>query len=472
MPESLLSMLERYAASGVRAMHMPGHKRNATAHYLDALGAYLDITEIDGFDNLHDPSDVLKEAMDRAARLWGSRHAFFLVNGSTCGILAGIRALTNPGDKVIVGRNSHQSVFHALELMELDARYVLPAYDTELGIFGSVTPEAVQRAFADCPDARLLVVTSPTYEGAVSDIKAIAQIAHANGARLLVDEAHGAHLGFHDFFPSGAIRAGADVVIQSLHKTLPSITQTAIAHLGDGVDPERFQAQLAIFETSSPSYLLMASVDGCVGWIEQDGARLFDAWANSLHAFDRAVHDLKHLTLPGHGAPVGPAMYAFDPSKILISTYGTNLTGLNLTGILRERFKIELEMAACGHALAMTGLTEPEDALAALAAALIKIDRACEPAHKPSPIEAPFLPERVMTIAEASRMAREAVPFEEADGRVSAQYAWAYPPGIPLIAPGERIDERFLRETGRYALAGIPLRGGPAERFLWAVHDA
>lgn len=472
MPESLLAMLERYAASDVRAMHMPGHKRNAAQHYLDALGARLDITEIDGFDNLHDPSGILKDAMRRAARLWGSACAFFLVNGSTCGVLAGIRALTNPGDRVIVARNGHQSVFHALELMELDARYVLPEYDPALGVLGSVTPEAVERALADSPDARLLVVTSPTYEGAVSDIHAIAQIAHARGARLLVDEAHGAHLGFHDFFPAGAVHEGADVVIQSLHKTLPSLTQTAVAHLGEGIDPDRFQAQLAIFETSSPSYLLMASADACVGWIEQDGKSLFDAWANGLHAFDRAVRDLKHLTLPGHGAPVSRAMFAFDPGKILISTRGTTLTGLALSRILRDRHNIELEMAARGHALAMTGLIEPEGSLAALAAALLEIDRSCEPADAPDPGEAPFLPDQITTIAEAARMAREAVPLAEAAGRVSAQYAWAYPPGIPLIAPGERIDDRFLREARRHTLAGMPLRGGPAEGFLWVVRGA
>ena len=472
MPDSLLELLEQYAASGIRAMHMPGHKRNAAAHYLEALGARLDITEIDGFDNLHDPSGILKDAMDRAARLWGSARAFFLVNGSTCGILAGVRALTNPGDPVIVARNSHQSVFHALELMGLDAAYVLPEYDPALDILGSVTPEAVSHALTDCPDARLVVVTSPTYEGAVSDIGAIARVVHARGARLLVDEAHGAHLGFHDAFPTGATNAGADVVIQSLHKTLPSLTQTAVAHIDDGIDPDRFQAQLAIFETSSPSYLLMASVDGCVRWIEQDAKRLFETWMDGLHAFDRAIRDLKHLTLPGHGAPVSPAMFAFDPGKILISTRETNLTGPALTRILRERYKIELEMAGFEYALAMTGLVEPQGSLEALAAALMEIDQACEPADVSNSSQAPFLPERIMTIAEASRVAREAVPLEEADGRISAQYAWAYPPGIPLIAPGERVDERFLREAVRHALAGMPLRGGPAEGFLWVVRGA
>ena len=487
MGDSLLEMLESYATQGVKALHMPGHKRNVgAAHYLNVLGARLDVTEIDGFDNLHEPSGILKGAMARAASLWGSENAFYLVNGSTCGILAGVRALAQPGDKVIVARNSHQSVYHALELMELDAAYVLPSFDNSLGVFGSVQPKAVEQALNENPDAKLVVVTSPTYEGAVSDIAAILHVTRTRGVPLLVDEAHGAHLGFSRYFPCGAVAAGADIVVQSLHKTLPSLTQTAIAHVGGLIDPARFQAQLDIFETSSPSYLLMASIDGCVRLIEAAKDRLFGEWAGKLDGFDRAVMGLKHLTLPGHGAPQSPTMYAFDRSKILISTRGTNLTGPALMDLLRSQYQIELEMASCDHALAMTGLTEPDGALEALAAALQEIDRICASSLKdpleapafpktdrscapPEPVEVPILPERVTTIAQALRMAREAVPLAEAVGRVAAQYAWAYPPGVPLIAPGERVDGHFVAEARRYVEAGIPLRGCPADGQLWVV---
>ena len=492
MDDGLLIMLERYAARGVKAMHMPGHKRNtAAARYLEALGASLDITEIDGFDNLHEPSGILKEAMARAAALWGSENAFFLVNGSTCGILAGVRAATQLGDRVVVARNSHQSVYHALELMELDAAYLLPSFDSSLGVFGSVSSDSVEQALSENPDAKLVVVTNPTYEGAVSDIAAILRVTRARGVPLLVDEAHGAHLGFSSRFPGGAVAAGADIVVQSLHKTLPSLTQTAIAHVGGLIDPARFQAQLDIFETSSPSYLLMASIDGCVRLIGAEKDHLFDVWARKLDAFDRAVTGLKHLTLPGHGAPVSPAMHAFDHSKILISTRGTKLTGPALMELLRSKYQIELEMTSCDHALAMTGLTEPDAALEALAAALREIDHDCAPAtikdpletptspeanrdrapalRQPEPLEAPALPERAMTIAQALRMAREAVLIAEAVGRVAAQYTWAYPPGVPLIAPGERVDVQFVAEARRYAEAGIPLRGCPAEGQLWVT---
>ena len=473
MPDGLYEALERYAGLGVRAMHMPGHKRNASrARYLTALGARLDITEIDGFDNLHDPKGLLKDAMARAARLWGSERAFFLVNGSTCGILAGIRAATEPGDRVIVARNSHQSVYHALELMDLDACYLLPEYDRALGAYGSVAPDAVERALDECPSARLVVVTSPTYEGAVSDIAAISRLTHARGVPLMVDEAHGAHLGFSPSFPPGAVAAGADIAVQSLHKTLPSLTQTAIAHVGGLIDPERFQAQLDIFETSSPSYLLMASIDGCVRLIEREGKEAFARWAKELDAFDRAARGLTHLSLPGHGAPSGLMAHAFDRSKILISTRGADITGPRLSEALRARYSIELEMAACDHALAMTGLIEPDGALQALAGALLEIDRELAPSAEGEPFEAPAIPERALPIARATRMPREAAPLAESLGRVSAQYAWAYPPGVPLIAPGERVDRRFLQEARRCADAGVPLKGGPADGMLWLIRGA
>jgi len=465
MDEGLFERLEAYAARGVLAMHMPGHKRNAgAAKYLAGLGARYDITEIDGFDNLHAPEDILRDAMARAAALWGSERAYFLVNGATGGILAGVRALTRRGDRVIVARNSHQAVYHALELMELDAAYVLPEFDTATGLPGPVKPESVERALSAHPDARLVIVTSPTYDGAVSDIASIARAAHARGVPLLVDEAHGAHLGFHRYFPGGAVRAGADIVIQSVHKTLPSLTQTAIAHAGGLANPDRFQAALDIFQTTSPSYLLLASIDGCVRLIEQRGEILFDAWAARLSRFDELSHALRRIALPGrcgHGR--------YDPSKIVISTRGLNLTGPELMDLLRARHGIELEMAGRDYALAMTGLTEPDGALEALAAALVEIDRECAPAGARDEDGAPFLPERAMTIAQALLMEREAVPLSEAQGRVSAQYAWAYPPGIPLIAPGEVVDGRFLREAARYQLAGIALRGSPAEGLHWVL---
>ena len=225
--QDLLEKLQEYRAEDMYPFHMPGHKRKP----LPFPNPYsIDITEIDGFDNLHHAEGILKEAQERAADLYGSKECFYLVNGSTCGLLAAICAATKKRDKVLVARNCHKAVYHALYLNELQAEYIYPVI-TKSGIQGQIEPEQVKKALLLNPDIAAVILTSPTYEGVVSDINAIAGIAHERGIPLIVDEAHGAHLGFGAGFPENAVRQGADAVIMSLHKTLPSFTQTALLHL-------------------------------------------------------------------------------------------------------------------------------------------------------------------------------------------------------------------------------------------------
>ena len=272
---SLPARLEELSKSGQIPLHMPGHKRNeALAEYLHTLGARLDITEITGFDDLHDAQGILRAAQERAAALWGVRKSWFLINGSTGGILAGIRALAPAGSRVLVARACHKSVFHALELCRLRPAFLQPQPVPGWSFAGPVNPESLAQGLARFPDAKLVILTSPTYEGLLSDLPALVKLAHDAGVPVLVDEAHGAHLGLYGAFPAGAVAAGADLVIQSLHKTLPSLTQTAILHCaGPLADPSAVDRQLAVFETSSPSYLLMASLDGCVGWLTEQGEK-------------------------------------------------------------------------------------------------------------------------------------------------------------------------------------------------------
>ena len=225
--EYLSESLQNYAQSDVYPFHMPGHKRKKIL-FPDPYE--MDITEIDGFDNLHHAEGILKEAQERAAALYGSKRCFYLVNGSTCGLLAAISAAAGRGDKVIVARNCHKAVYHALYLKELQAEYIYPAI-TNHGIQGQITVEQVRKTLRENPDASAVILTSPTYEGIVSDVKKIAEVCHEQNIPLIVDEAHGAHLGFSGGFPENAVRLGADAVIMSLHKTLPSFTQTALLHL-------------------------------------------------------------------------------------------------------------------------------------------------------------------------------------------------------------------------------------------------
>ena len=397
MDEHLLqSQLEAYAHSGLYPLHMPGHKRRVCP--APGLAAAWDVTEVPGTDDLHDAHGILAAAMARTAALYGARRTWYLVNGSTCGLLAGIRALAPAGSEIIAARNCHKAVFHAIELGALRVHWLVPAADEAFGVFGSVTPAQVQQALNACPAARCVVLTSPTYEGVLSDAAAIARQCHACGVPLLVDEAHGAHLGLFAAggFPAGAVAAGADLVVQSAHKTLPSLTQTAFLHLaGPLADPDEVERQLDVFETSSPSYPLLASLDGCTGLLAHRGEALFAAWGEALARFDDAVQGLRALRVFCHGADAlaaHPAVFAHDKSKLLVRAPG-GVTGAALAAALRARFGFETEMHCGSAVLAMTSMADTPAALDAFAAALCALDeeilRGELPAAAPDELTAP-----------------------------------------------------------------------------------
>lgn len=470
---SLFDQLAAYAAGDVCPMHMPGHKRKALG---GPLPLELDITEITGFDNLHEARGVLRQGMDRAARLWGSRRAYYLINGSSGGILAGIAAAAAPGSRVILARGCHKSVYHALELNGLRPVYLAPAADAAFGVAGSVQPAQVAAALDNWPDAKLVILTSPTYEGVVSDIAAIARLCHRRGIPLLVDEAHGAHLGFDSAFPAGAVSCGADIVVQSLHKTLPSPTQTALLHLcSDLVPADRLERQLAVFQTSSPSYLLMGGIDFCLRMVEQEGPALFAAYAKRLAAFDETIRSLARLRVLCHGAdsPANhPAFFAFDPGKLVISTRYAGRTGGWLKDRLREEYGIELEMAMGDYALAMTSICDEDRDLDRLARALLAVDQELEAAPCP-PAEPPLpLPEVALAPAAARQQETELCSLARAEGRLAGEMVWAYPPGVPLLVPGEKIGAAQLATLARLTQQEVELHSesGFAPEKILVLH--
>ena len=450
---SLLDRLKAHTASDSIPMHMPGHKRNTALLGTD-LPYNIDITEIDGFDNLHGASGILNEYMEEIADFYGTKRSFYLVNGSTCGILAGIRAATRCGSKIAVARNCHKSVYHAIELFGLEAVYLMPEMDETFGIHGGISTASIADSLNKNPDTQLVVLTSPTYEGVVSDIAAISEICHGHGIPLMVDEAHGSHFNYSEYFPTSATALGADIVIQSLHKTLPSLTMTSFAHLnGDLVSPEEMARQLAIFESSSPSYVLMASIDRCFRLLRDEGEHLFESYNKRLTDFSEKMKQLEHLKVLCHGNDSlenHKNFFAFDNGKILISAQGTGLTGQELSETLRSDHHIEMEMAYGDHALAMTSVCDTDAAMAALADALLAIDSTLSSAageHAPYAATTLFsLPEKQCEIWQALESEKAVCPLERAAGQTAAEYIWAYPPGIPLLVPGERISAGFIRQ--------------------------
>lgn len=469
---------------------MPGHKRNTKlikryGLWDECLTPYdIDITEIDNFDNLHNPEGIIKEAERLAARLYGAKESIYSVNGSTGAILA-VLGLIHKGEAVLMARNCHKSVYHGVELYGL-VPYYLEGETDSLGIYQSISPKEVEEALrtsalhcenldkepdVEGPDnsrIKLVVITSPTYEGVVSDISLIADICHRYGAFLLVDEAHGAHFGFDDYFPASAVSLGADFVVQSFHKTLPSYTQTAVLHICTNNEDviNKIRRQFNLLETSSPSYIFLAGMEGSLNLIKDHGRELFDDYKKRLISFREGVAPLKNIRLY---APLNA--FNYDYGKLVI-TAGDNL-GAKLYRYLYDNHHLVMEMKSKDYVIAMTSIFDTDEGFYRLLKALTELDR--DETFFALDNKANFdytlmdrrwgtLPERKYIPYEAVRLAdicgKYKVSLEESRGLTSADYVYFYPPGIPLLVPGEVIEENVIRRIKAARLAGIEVYGG------------
>ena len=459
--------LEKYFNENYLPMHMPGHKRNIKL-LGEKLPYKIDITEIDGFDDLHHPEGIIKEIEGKAKKIYKSKKSFILVNGSTCGILAGIRSVVNYGDKVLVARNSHKSVYNAIELNCLNPIYVLPKID-KYGINKNVEANDIEKILEKNKDIKLVIITSPTYEGVLSDIKAIVNIAHKYKVPVLVDEAHGAHLKFMENSNFEALNCGADIVIQSLHKTLPALTGTAILHIkGDLVKEEDVRRELSIFETSSPSYILISSIDECLDLIERNGKKLFLDYQENLKYFYNEAKTLKKLKVLGNELlnnnnkknieEIEKSLYDFG--KIVVITKNTNITGKELSDILRKDYKIEVEMASTYYIIAMTSICDNKESLERLLNALKEIDLKLKKTVEDNSASYEIqLPKKEMTINEALNSKKFMLEnYKNLEGKISKEYIFAYPPGIPIITPGEVFDKNIINIIEKYMKANIELK--------------
>ena len=470
----LIKTLKENRDSGIYPFHMPGHKRMLAGD--DLLGRIygIDITETEGFDDLHNARGIIREAEDRAAALFRSDETHFLVNGSTCGILAAITGSVTSGDSLVIASNCHRSVFNGLMLSGAKPYIITPDPEAYFEISGGVSASSVERAIDEADGKRVaVVITSPTYEGITSDVEAIAGVCRKKGAVLIVDSAHGSHFGLSDDFPKSAVASGADVVITSVHKTLPAMTQTALIHINkDCPSKERIRKMLPVYMTSSPSYVLMASIDSMTDLLEREGGRLFDEYTRRLDELYKKAEDLRCLSVLCGEKLTAEGSAGHDRSKIVISDMTSSFSGKQLSDMLRDRYGICAEMAAQTYVLLMTSIADTDEGFARLTEALFDIDAKIQdmqvlPKTRAvmkklydrvigSRIAGSFksVPITEQTAGEAGSVKSfdnkikdtlfedniEYIPVELSEGRTAADYVSVFPPGIPVAIPGRVIS--------------------------------
>lgn len=460
MKKELYRKLEQYGEEGNYPFHMPGHKRNHLFESGKGSGFSMDITEIEGFDNLHHPEGLIKEAQIRASRLYQVKETFFCVNGSTAAILTAICASCKRGGKLLMARNCHKAVYHGAYLWGLETTYIYPEMEKEYGLNGGISAKAVEEALAANPDIQAVILTSPTYDGVVSDIKKIAEEVHKAGAILIVDEAHGAHLKFHSYFPDSAVTGGADLVIQSLHKTMPSLTQTALLHRNsDRISHDKIQFFMGVYQTSSPSYLLMASMDACVCRMFTDAVRDFAVYAERLQEVRKQCSQLKHIHLVGSEVVGRADIFDYDLSKMIFSVRYTSINGRTLSERLRNEYSLEMEMEAVDYALALTSVCDTQEGFHRLLNAVLEIDstlseRIPEKRHKIKEIM-----EQEMTITQAVDSEKKRCALSLSPGKISGEFVYIYPPGVPILVPGERITFGCVGKIFACRDAGLSVQG-------------
>lgn len=419
---------------------MPGHKGRG-----EGFDIYTyDITEIPGADNLHDAQGVIREVQQKLAAIYGSDETAILINGTTTGIHSAILGACALDAQLLVPVNCHRSVFGALALGRLEGVFIHPAIDRELGFAKKLELDTVKKALAENPQIAGMILTNPSYYGTTSDVSAIADLLHACGKFLIVDEAHGAHLHFNQNLPPDAIAAGADVVIQSTHKILGSFTQSSLLHFqGERVDRQRVKAFLALLQSSSPSYPLMLSVEEAVDAAVEKGEAVFERIIAAHWNFCRHQDPAAALTLYEGGA----AERDYDRSKWLFRTRG--LSGPQAERLLAQEYGIQCELSGPNHVLAMTGIGTTSEDLEKLTQAIVGINKKISsgPSKKAEPemlqlvegfFSEPLRAERPLWQAFLAED-KERQPLERARNRLVGDYIIPYPPGIPVLLPGSRL---------------------------------
>ncbi|SHI49960.1 aminotransferase class I/II-fold pyridoxal phosphate-dependent enzyme [Lutispora thermophila] len=469
----ILKSIKEYADSEALPFHMPGHKRGKIFNklgleYLLENLIEMDTTEVPGVDNLHSPEGAVLEAQRRAAEAFGADYTFFLINGTTSGIYAMILAVTKPGDKILIPRNAHRSVVSGTILGKLVPEYLMPEIDPYMGIPMGIKVSTVAEALDHHPDAKAVFITSPTYYGACSDIEAIAKIVHDRGKLLLVDEAHGSHFPFHPELPISAIKAGADMAAQSTHKTLASMTGSSMLHVKDGrIDIDRLKFFLQLVQTTSPSHVMLASLDVARYIMEKHGHMILEECIKYSNMVRNEINAKSPFYCLGKDKINSYGIHDIDSTRITICLKGGGISGVKGEEILRNKYNIQVEMSDARNIVAISSIADDEESYMRLLRAVLDMGRwhnaEDELLHE---IRLPYsTPVCSIPPYEALYRQVEYIDVEKSPGHISAEMAVPYPPGIPVLMPGEYIEKDIVDYLRKCIGEGIKISGVSDPKF-------
>ncbi len=440
--------LEEQRLNRLAHFDVPGHKggrgNKELKHFLGETTLSLDMNSMKPLDNLCHPVSVIKEAQELAAKAFGADEAFFIVNGTTQAVQAMIMAVCKSGDKVIMPRNVHRSAINALVVCGAIPVYINPGTNKELGIPLGMSVENVKQAILENPDAKAVLVNNPTYYGICSNLREIVKLAHEHGMLVLADEAHGTHFYFHEALPVSAMEAGADMSAVSMHKTGGSLTQSSILLTRNSVNADYVRQVINLTQTTSASYLLLSSLDIARKNLSLNGKSMFDKTIDFATYAREEINKLGGYYAFGEELINGDTIYAFDTTKLSIHTRNIGLAGIEVYDLLRDDYGIQIEFGDIGNILAVISSGDRNLEIERLISALSEIKRLHEK-DKAGMFDHEYInPQIVMGPQEAFYSKKRQVPIYQSKGQICGEFVMCYPPGIPILAPGERITEDIL----------------------------
>jgi len=445
----LFDAVKRHIEKNIVPFHVPGHKYGkGLKEFADFVGQnvmLMDLNGMEDLDNANNPIGVIYEAEKLFASAFGAQYAYFLVNGTTSGVQAMIMSACEPGDEIILPRNAHKSVFGGVILSGAVPVYVQPEINNEIGVALGVSIDNVKKAILKHPHAKAVFVINPTYYGVASDLKSITRTAHKFGMAVLVDEAHGAHMGFHNDFPLTAMEVGADMSAVSTHKTGGSLTQSSALLLrGHKIQPEAVKQVLNLTMTTSSSYILMSSIDVARKQLALYGEEMLDETLRLARMARHEINKIEGLYAFGKELIGTAGVYDFDETKLGINVRNLGITGYEAERILRDEYNIQIEMSDLYNILAIISLGDTQESIERLVDALKSMAKKLGVKDVKKPTIIPHSPQVIVSPRDAFYSYKKPMKLEDAVGEVSAEMVMAYPPGIPLILPGERITRDLV----------------------------